>query len=129
MRTKGIALVAAAALVAGLASTAALAHGGYSHGHGYPRARIGVYIGGPVWWGPGYYYPRPYYYAPPYYYPPIVAVPAPPPVYVERGDAQAGGAEGASNWWYYCANPPGYYPYVRQCPGGWQRVSPQPPGQ
>ena len=25
-------------------------------------------------------------------------------------------------YWYYCANPPGYYPYVEACPVGWQTV-------
>ena len=24
--------------------------------------------------------------------------------------------------WYYCANPPGYYPYVGSCPVPWQHV-------
>lgn len=34
--------------------------------------------------------------------------------------------------WYHCDNPSGYYPYVSQCPGGWQAVpaapSSAPPG-
>ena len=29
--------------------------------------------------------------------------------------------------WYYCEDPKGYYPYIRECPTGWQRVSPVPP--
>jgi len=130
MRSTGVALLVAAALLAGLASPAALAHG--RHGGGHVRGHIGLYIGGPLWWGPRYYYPPyyypsyGYYYPPAYYYPPVVAAPASPPVYVERGDAQAG-ADDASNWWYYCANPQGYYPYVKHCSGGWQRVAPQPP--
>ena len=33
------------------------------------------------------------------------------------------------NWWYYCAQADGYYPYVKACPTGWTRVSPAPPGQ
>jgi len=33
------------------------------------------------------------------------------------------------NWWYYCAQANGYYPYVASCPTGWTRVSPVPPGQ
>ena len=28
--------------------------------------------------------------------------------------------------WYYCADSKAYYPYVKDCPGGWQRVSPTP---
>ena len=30
-------------------------------------------------------------------------------------------------YWYYCQNPQGYYPYVGECPDGWQQVAPQPP--
>ncbi|MEI9964580.1 MAG: hypothetical protein WDM92_07645 [Caulobacteraceae bacterium] len=29
--------------------------------------------------------------------------------------------------WYRCANPPGYYPYVRACPDGWEMVPAVPP--
>ena len=28
----------------------------------------------------------------------------------------------AQPYWYYCANPAGYYPYVQACPIGWQTV-------
>jgi hypothetical protein len=30
-------------------------------------------------------------------------------------------------YWYYCQNPQGYYPYVKQCPNGWMKVVPSPP--
>jgi hypothetical protein len=55
--------------------------------------------------------------------PSTVVVPAQQPVYIERGD---GGAtpESDPHHSYYCHNPDGYYPYVKQCPGGWQKVSP-----
>ncbi len=93
-------------------------------GHG-GHVRFGVVVGGPVWWGPGYYapygyYPPPYYYGPAYY----PWAPAAPPVYVERGAARP--APHAS-YYYYCAASKGYYPYVKTCPGGWQRVLPQAP--
>ena len=110
-------------------------HGGYSGGHGighgggHFRGHHGGYHGGGhAFFGLGYwpwYYPPLYSYYPyPYYpyYPQTYAVPTSPPVYVERGDEQQ-----SAYWWYYCANPQGYYPYVKQCPGGWQRVSPEPP--
>jgi hypothetical protein len=32
-----------------------------------------------------------------------------------------------SHWWYFCPESRAYYPYVRECAGGWQRVAPQPP--
>ncbi len=32
------------------------------------------------------------------------------------------------NYWYYCQNPAGYYPYVQNC-DSWQQVTPTPPQQ
>jgi hypothetical protein len=29
-------------------------------------------------------------------------------------------------YWYYCRHPSGYYPYVKQCYGRWERVMPRP---
>jgi len=58
------------------------------------------------------------YWAPywaPYGYPPVVAAP-PPQVFVQPLPSQPS--------WYYCENPQGYYPYGRQCPGGWRQVPP-----
>ena len=34
-----------------------------------------------------------------------------------------------TSYWYYCAASRAYYPYVNECPGGWMKVLPQPPGQ
>jgi hypothetical protein len=95
-----------------VASVPALAwhHGG--------RAHIGVFIGAPGFWYPPYDYPP--------YYPPLISVPSPPPTYIEQGGAQAMPAPEQSNWWYYCADAKAYYPYVKECPSGWQPVAPQP---
>ncbi len=30
-------------------------------------------------------------------------------------------------FWYRCARPDGYYPYIKACPGGWHKVPAQPP--
>ena len=82
---------------------------------------IGISFGFPLW------YPPPAYYAPPppaYYYAPRV-VHSSPPVYVERAEAVG---ERSADWWYYCGQSKGYYPYVKTCPGGWQKVSPTPRG-
>ena len=85
--------------------------------HGGAHVRFGVVIGGPFYpWG---YYP-PYY---PYYPPAVVTVPA--PTYIEQGEAQAP-AQQPQGSWYYCAASKTYYPYVKECPAGWQRVTPQP---
>ena len=32
-----------------------------------------------------------------------------------------------SQYWSYCQDPEGYYPYVPDCPGGWIPVVPTPP--
>ncbi len=101
-----------------MASAPALA---WHHG----RVHFGVFVGGPVFFP--WYYGGPYG---PYYYPP--AVPASPPVYVEQGDPQAApgpapsAAPQSQGYWYFCADSKTYYPYVKECPGGWQRVTPQP---
>jgi hypothetical protein len=111
-------------------------HGGHRHGgghwHGGSRVSFGLFVGAPFfpyyaapYYYPSYYYP-PYYYPPYYYYPPAVAGPVYSPAYVEQGAAQTTPAQ-QENWWYYCADAKSYYPYVRECPGGWVRVSPQPP--
>src|SRR5215831_359247 len=36
-------------------------------------------------------------------------------------------SEQASSW-YYCKGAKAYYPYVRECPSGWQAVPQTPPG-
>ena len=106
-------------LAGAMASESVLAHGG--------RVRFGVFVGGPLFW-PGPYYHPPYYYPPyyPTYYPPVVVTPAPAPTYIEQGSSQATPAPTQGNWWYYCNDAKAYYPYVKECPAGWQRVAPQP---
>jgi hypothetical protein len=71
----------------------------------------------------------PFWYPYPYYAPPVVVQPSAPvivqpstPTYVQP-PATAAPSESS---WYYCASSKQYYPYVKECPGGWQRVAPQP---
>ena len=110
-------LVAFALLTGALAASPAFAWG-------HSRVIVGFNFGFPVY---GY---APYYYPPPVYYPAApVVVQSAPPVYVERNDMppQAAAPQAqAQSFWYYCAGAKGYYPYVKDCPGGWQRVSPTP---
>lgn len=109
-------------VLATLGSTTAWAHG---HGH----VRFGVFIGGPYWspWG---YYPPPTYYYPPSYYPPVV-IERQAPIYIEQAAPAAVAPAPApqTSFWYYCSAAKGYYPYVKECPSGWQKVLPQPPDQ
>jgi hypothetical protein len=51
-------------------------------------------------------------------------VPASPPAYVEQPVAQAAPPEAQDG--YYCPEARQYYPYVKECPNGWQRVAPEP---
>jgi hypothetical protein len=103
-------------------------HGGGYYGHDHDHWGVGIVVD-PFLFGPGYY-PGPYFYPPyysPYYYPPaVVTVPAEPSVYIERGE-NAAPAPRTSAYWYYCADPQGYYPDVKHCPGGWQAVPPRLP--
>jgi hypothetical protein len=86
--------------------------------HGHPH--VGVVIG--PYWGS--------WYDPPPYYPPVVVERAEPPMYIEHQEARSAvGAPRGSNDWYYCRAAKAYYPYVKTCPSGWQRVSPRPPDQ
>jgi hypothetical protein len=109
------------------------------HGHGYGGGHwghhYGGFYGGPAfrfYVGPGFGWPyySPYYapyYSPYYGYPPAVTIaPQAPTVYIQRGDMQSA-PQPQANYWHYCQNPEGYYPYVKECPGGWQQVAPQPP--
>ena len=85
---------------------------------GRPFHRVGarVFVGvGPVWpwwWAPPVHPVYPVYSAP-------VIVQQSPPVYIQQEAP-------AQQYWYYCENPKGYYPYVQQCPAGWLKVVPNP---
>jgi hypothetical protein len=92
--------------------------GGVEHGgHGGHEGRHGGHFGldvliGPEWWGPAY----PYYEE--------------PPVVIQQQEPEIYEAPAEPSYWYYCRNPQGYYPYVKQCPNGWMKVVPSsPPGQ
>ena len=102
-------ILLAAGVAVGCLAASGTASAGW-HGH------VGVWIGpGPYWWGPPYYYPYYPYYA---YPPPTVVVTQPSPVVQVPAPTM---------YWYYCRQSNAYYPYVADCPGGWEQVSPQPP--
>ncbi|MFL6571404.1 MAG: hypothetical protein ACJ8G4_06610 [Burkholderiales bacterium] len=104
-------------LLLAFASAPALA-GGW---HGHSRVIVGFNFGYPVY-APWYYYPPPAYY-----YPPAVYAPPAPTTYVERSDVAEEAPAQPPATWYFCRESNGYYPYVKQCPGGWMRVPAQPP--
>ena len=86
------------------------------------RARVTVGVGVGYGWGWGPYW-GPWYYPPPYYYSQPVVIQQGPTTYIEQSPHPVDQA----NWWYYCDQSKGYYPYVKECPGGWTRVPPAPP--
>lgn len=93
------------------------------------EARVHVFLGVGPWWGwPGpYYYAPPVVYAPPVYYPPAPSYYAPAPSYYAPTAAPAPvPPAAASQSWYYCDNPAGYYPYVSTCAAGWRQVPSRP---
>lgn len=85
------------------------------------------------------YYPAPYYPYQSIYYPEVMVstVVAPAPVYVRQGEVVSSSpfprtqiqpevsANGSD--WHYCHNPDGFYPSIKSCPSGWQRVPVQVP--
>jgi len=89
------------------------------HEHDYDHWREGHWFQGfhegrtGWWWMVGdfwYFYPAPVYPYPDPYTPPGVVAEATPP------------SVGSPAYVYYCANPAGYYPYVPECFGPWQKI-------
>ena len=93
---------------------------------GWYGPSIGIGVGWPGYWGWGAY---PYY---PYTYAASYPVYGGYPVYSDAGASgsfisapEASPSQNPANYWYYCADPAGYYPYVQSCPRGWMQVVPQ----
>ncbi len=110
---------------------------------GYWGPRAGWYYGSPGYWG--YWGGWPYAAAAwgvgatalavsyPYVTAPIVVnTVATPQVYIEQDPAPAAAAPQAgtaASYWYYCTDPAGYFPYVKDCRQAWLKVVPQAPGE
>ncbi|MBN2059833.1 MAG: hypothetical protein JW882_05385 [Deltaproteobacteria bacterium] len=100
-------------------------HGGHPHfiqprerfHRPMPRYHTGYYKHSPHFSWRGTVILRPSY--PRYYYssPPMV-IQRETPVYIQKGD-------GASDYWYYCRDPEGFYPYVKDCNCEWLKVVPE----
>jgi hypothetical protein len=82
-------------------------HGGhFSGGHRFaPRFHAGVFIGAAP-------------FAP--FYPPFSLYPPSSP------DYYYGAPPADTPFWYFCVSANTYYPYVADCPEGWQQVVPEP---
>lgn len=103
------------ALVAAIAAGAVHAHGG---------VRLGVGVGMAL-----PYAPLPYslIYPPADLHPhhgPAAAIPPPPSGFVPQVPANVYSTRPPGQpLYFYCAAAKGYYPYVRECSGGWEIVS------
>lgn len=99
--------------------------GGYYRGGGYwghgGHYRGGVWFGSPWYWDP-FWYPFYPYYAYPYSSPTVIIEKQQPEEYIMSTPQPE-----QQQYWYYCKEANGYYPYVKRCPGGWVRVVPTPP--
>ncbi len=110
-------------------------HEGHGGGWGWGWGLLGLSLGLALA-TPSYAVP-----APAYYYPPAQPVIVQTPVYVEPAApvyaepvmppppayaAPRASAQAENNWWYFCQESGAYYPYVKNCPGGWLRVAPTP---
>ncbi len=105
-------------IVIGLLVSSAVPSGAWGHGHGGSHVFFDIGVGVPLWYPYPYAYPYPYPY--PVYSPPAV-VESSPPAYVQQNAP----AESQPQYWYYCQGSQAYYPYVKECPGGWLQVVPQ----
>lgn len=133
-----------ASMILAMFAAAQTASASDRHFHG-PRISFGLGIG----FGPfGYpyptvysrnYYPAPYYPYQSVYYPEVLVstLVTPAPVYVSQNEVvvkrplqstqiQPEVSNNGSDW-YYCHNPDGFYPSIKACPSGWQRVPAQAP--
>jgi len=82
------------------ASATALAHG---------RIHFGINVG--PYWGPWWVLPPPVIYAP--------VVEREPPIVIDQTTPPV-------DYWYFCRPANAYYPYVKECPSGWEKIPAQP---
>ena len=103
--------------------------GYYGHGPGWGRPGVGFGFGvGPSWRR----YPRPVYPYPNYYLPPADEYYGAPTLrdYGGRYDRGPDPNPQRPQYWYFCENPEGYYPYIQDCDNWHQEPAegPTPPG-
>jgi outer membrane protein OmpA-like peptidoglycan-associated protein len=97
--------------------------GGFRRGGGGGAVLFGAGFYDPFW---SFDYGYPYYDGYPYDVPsPAVGPEALPPDYLPPPE---GNGPPPEQFWYYCDDPQGYYPYVVFCSHDWQPVPATPPG-
>ena len=143
-----VALISIAVVLLPGGSVMAAGRGSWGGGHGGGHWG-GGWHGGWGWYGFGLgaaagallsypYYYQPYYpyYSDAYYYPygyapiyrPATGVIVRENAYThEAGYYEPSRRSSAGDIWYYCRESHAYYPYVRRCSGGWEKVPAVPP--
>ncbi|MFT4561508.1 MAG: hypothetical protein ACI9BW_001249 [Gammaproteobacteria bacterium] len=96
---------------------------GHSYGHRYNYGHRGYYGGSPFLWGPRIGYG----YDPFYYQPRTIVIEREPPVYIQQPAAAVAAVPNvptapATQVWFYCPKPAGYYPHIQNCPEPWVSV-------
>ena len=115
-----------------------MAGGGHGGGWGWGYFGLGLATGAllsyPYYYQP--YYPYyayyPYAYAPAYSPSPSVMYREREPVYSDEGayaEPDRVRYSSRNTWYYYCKESNAYYPYVRRCDGGWEKVPAVPPSE
>lgn len=101
--------------------------GGRGKGRGHGNAHHGSYYGGH--YGSHHYDDHYYGHLLLYGVPPLLSVLTAwnYPARAVTAPPQAIRYEEQTGYWYYCTDPEGYYPYVRDCPRGWMQVVPSSP--
>jgi hypothetical protein len=115
-------MVALMVFFAGAGTVQADRHGG-GHGGGYSG-----WEWLPFWFGVTAIATLPYYLAPRNPPQTVIIQQQPPPAgagYVQSPPPFEQTV--VQNYWYYCQNPKGYYPYVKECSNGWMKVVPKVP--
>jgi len=137
MKLRKAALVVTVSVLALTSSGLAQARGGHwgwgGFGWGFGIAAAALTF--PFWAARPYY--NPYYghayypsygYAPNYGYAGYGYGPSAPAQYVERAQLEQRAVPQQSPSYFFCQSTNSYYPYARQCPGGWQRIPASPVG-
>ena len=125
----GAATQAQAGVHAGLRINLTPVHYSHHHHHSWYRPYYGV---APVYYGPVYtrniVYPAPVevrtiYTQPVTTYSTSSYSIEPAPTVIYRDEIRTAPPITAPNEWLYCREPDGFYPAIKQCPGGWQKVA------
>jgi outer membrane protein OmpA-like peptidoglycan-associated protein len=125
-KNKVLFLVIAVAVMAVLISAGTVTAGGGWHGGGHwhggwgwgwPYYGLGFATGAFLSYPYSYYPYYPYYSYYPYYPYAYAQTYSPSPRVIVRERKPA-----MDTWYYYCRKSNAYYPYVRRCPGGWEKV-------